>query len=41
LAGHEDRWQTTIDHFNTIEMVALNPAIRQPELPVVRISDNA
>jgi hypothetical protein len=41
LAGHSGEWQRNIGHCNTIEVVALNAAIRQPELPIVRISDNA
>jgi len=40
LAGHRGEWQRNIGHFNTIEVVALNPAIRQSELPMVRISNN-
>jgi hypothetical protein len=34
-------WQRNIGHFNTIEVVALNATIRQPKLPIVRISDTA
>jgi hypothetical protein len=41
LAGQWDEWQTKIGHFDDIEVVALNTAIRQSELPIARISDNA
>jgi hypothetical protein len=41
LAGQMGAWQTKFGYFNTIEVVALNAAIRQSELPIVRISDNA
>jgi hypothetical protein len=34
-------WRTKFGYFNTIEVVALNAAIRQPGLLIVRISDNA